>query len=195
MPVNTSDIKKLRDMTGAGMMDAKKALEESDSDMDKAIAHLRKAGQVTAAKRGQREAKNGLVESYLHGGRIGVLVEVNCETDFVARTEDFKTFTHDIAMQVAATNPEYVRPEDVPEDVIAREREIYASGAEGKPAEVAEKIIAGKLDKFFEGICLVKQPFIKDEKQTIEQLTTDLIAKIGENVVIRRMARFELGGE
>lgn len=195
MPVSIEEIKKLRDMTGAGMMNAKGALEQSNGDMDAAIAILRKAGQATAAKRGEREAKNGLVESYLHSGRIGVLVEVNCETDFVARTEDFKTFAHDVAMQIAATNPEYVRPEDVPEDVTRKEREIYASEAEGKPAEVAEKIISGKLDKFYEGVCLIKQPSIKDDKQTIEQLTTDLVAKIGENVVIRRMARFELGGE
>lgn len=193
MPVSVEDIKKLRDMTGAGMMDAKKALEEATGDQDKAIEILRKAGQASAAKRGMREARAGLVDSYLHSGRIGVLVEVNCETDFVARTLDFKNFVHDICMQVAATAPAYVKPEDVPETELNKEREVYKADTEGKPAEVAEKIMTGKLDKYYEGVCLMRQPFIKDDKQTIEQLTTALIAKLGENIVIRRFVRFELG--
>jgi len=193
VPVNTSDIKKLRDMTGAGMMTAKSALEAADGDIDKAVEHLRKAGQASAAKRGDREARAGLIESYTHAGRIGVLVEVNCETDFVARTEDFKTFAHDVAMQVAATGPDYIKPEDVPEDIVAKEREIYASEAKGKPAEVVEKIVAGKLDKFYAENCLVKHPFIKDPDTNLEALQTALIAKLGENVVIRRISRFELG--
>lgn len=175
------------------MMDAKKALEEAAGDADKAVEILRKAGMASAAKRGQREARAGLIDSYVHGGRIGVLVEVNCETDFVARTGDFKNFVHDIAIQVAATAPEYIRPEDIPESVLTKEREVYAEATGGKPAEVAEKIIAGKLEKYYESVCLVKQPFIKDDRQTIEELTTALIAKIGENVVIRRISRFELG--
>jgi len=195
VPISAQDIKKLRDMTGAGMMDAKKALEEAAGDEDKAIEILRKSGAASAAKRGEREAKAGLVDSYVHGGRIGVLIEVNCETDFVARTEDFKDFVHDVAMQVAATMPDYIKPEDVPEDVLNREREVYKADTEGKPVEVAEKIMAGKLDKYYEAVCLMRQPFIKDDKQTIEQLTQALIAKLGENIVIRRFQRFELGGE
>lgn len=193
MPVNIDDIKKLRDMTGAGMMAAKGALEATDGDLDKAVEHLRKAGQASAAKRGDREARAGLIESYTHAGRIGVLAEVNCETDFVARTEDFKTFAHDVAMQVAATGPDYIKPDDVPEEIVAKEREIYADEAKGKPAEVVEKIVSGKLDKFYAENCLVKQPFIKDPDTTLEALQMALIAKLGENVVIRRISRFELG--
>lgn len=196
MAVNVEDIKKLRDITGAGMMKAKEALVEADGDLEKAVELLRKAGAATAAKKADREAKNGLVEAYVHGGKIGVLVEVNCETDFVARTEDFQQFAHDIAMQIAATNPEYISPDQVPEDVIEKEKQIYAGEMEGqnKPAEVIEKIIAGKLEKYYETVCLVRQPFVKDPDKTIEQLTTELIARLGENIVIRRMSRLELGG-
>lgn len=193
MPISPQNVKKLRDMTGAGMMDAKAALEAAAGDLEKAIEHLRKAGQASAAKRGDREAKAGIIESYTHSGRIGVLVEVNCETDFVARTEDFKSFAHDVAMQVAATAPDYIKPEDVPAEVIDREKAVYGADTKGKPAEVADKIVAGKLDKFYSEVCLVKQPFIKDDKTTIEQLLIDLIAKLGENIVIRRISRFELG--
>lgn len=193
MPVSVEDIQKLRQMTGAGMMDAKVALEAADGDVEKAIENLRKAGQASAAKRGDREAKAGVIESYTHSGRIGVLVEVNCETDFVARTDDFKNFAHDVAMQVAATAPEYILPSEVPKHVITKEREIYAADAKGKSADVAEKIASGKLEKFYAEVCLIKQPFIKDDKQTIEELLTTLIAKLGENVVIRRISRFELG--
>ncbi|HSX14362.1 MAG TPA: translation elongation factor Ts [Candidatus Saccharimonadales bacterium] len=194
MPLNTTDVKKLRDQTGAGMMAAKEALEAAGGDMEKAIEHLRKAGQASAAKRVDRTASAGLIESYTHAGRIGVLVEVNCETDFVARTDDFKAFVHDIAMQVAATAPDYVRPEDVPAEVIAKEKDIYtAEAGSGKPKDVLDKIISGKLDKFYASTCLTKQPFIKAPDMTIEALQTDLIAKLGENVVIKRFARYELG--
>lgn len=196
MAITTEDIKKLRDMTGAGMMKAKEALVEADGNIEKAVELLRLAGAATAAKKADREARNGLVESYVHGGKIGVIVEINCETDFVARTEDFKNFAHDIAMQVAATSPEYISPSDVPETVIEKEKQLYRAEVEqsGKPAEIADKIIAGKLDKYYEAVCLLKQPFIKDGTKTIEGLTNELIAKLGENIVIRRMTRLELGG-
>lgn len=197
MSASPEEVKKLRESTGAGMMDAKRALEEANGDFNKAVEVLRKSGQATAAKKASREANNGLVESYVHGGKIGVLVEVNCETDFVARTDDFKEFAHDLAMQVAATNPQYVSPDSVPESVIEKEKELFMAELEGqgKPAEVVEKIVAGKLDKFYQTVCLTKQPFVKDPDRTIEQLVTDLVAKIGENVVIRRISRLELGTE
>ncbi len=187
------DIKKLRDQTGAGMMSAKRALEESNGDFEKAITILRKAGEASAAKKADRQASEGLVEGYVHGGRIGVLVEVNCETDFVARTDDFIQFAHDIAMQIAAANPEYINPSDVPKDVVERESDLYRSELQDKPAEMVEKIVAGKLDKFYASVCLVRQPFVKDPDKTIEALTTALIAKLGENIVIRRFERLELG--
>ncbi len=192
---NLEDIKRLRNVTGAGMMSAKRVLEESGGDFDKAIEALRRAGEVTAAKKADREAGNGVIESYIHGGRIGVLVEINCETDFVARTEDFQEFAHDIAMQVAAENPQYVAPGDVPESMVEKEKAIYRAELEGqkKPAEIIDKIVAGKLDKFYESVCLTKQPFVKDPDQTIEQLTAALIGKLGENIVIRRFSRMELG--
>ncbi len=194
MPVSAQEIKKLRDMTGAGMMDAKAALEAADGDIDKAIENLRKAGQASAAKRTERATGSGVVEAYSHGGRIGVLVEVACETDFVARTEDFKTFAHDVAMQVAASEPEYLKPEDVPAEIVNKEKQIYqAEAGQGKPAEVTSKIVSGKLDKYFAQVCLLKQPFIKDPDVSVESLQTDLIAKLGENVVIKRFERYELG--
>lgn len=195
MSVEVADIKKLRDMTGAGMMDAKKALVEANGDMDAAVTALRKKGAARVAKRGDREAKEGVIESYVHGGKIGVLVEVNCETDFVARTDDFKAFARDMALHIAAANPEYLDPESVPEDVIAKEREVFAADVAGKPAEIADKIIEGKLNKFYENVCLVKQSFIKDPDTKIEQIMTDLSAKLGERVVIRQYQRIELGGE
>jgi elongation factor Ts len=193
MAVSIDDIKKLRDTTGAGMMKAKEALEAADGDMEKAIQHLREKGEASAAKKADREAREGVIEAYVHSGRIGVLVEVNSETDFVARTDDFKEFVRDIAMHIAAASPEYLNPEAVPAEIVAREREIYAKEVEGKPAEIIEKIIDGKLAKFYEGVCLTKQPFIKDPDVTIEKLTTALVAKLGENIVIRRFTRMELG--
>ncbi len=195
MTISVDDIKKLRELTGAGMMKAKEALVEADGNFEKAQELLRKAGAVSAAKKADREARNGLIEAYVHGGKIGVLVEVNCETDFVARTDDFKTFARDIALQVAATTPEYLRPEDVPADVVAKETDFHKAelDSQNKPAEMIDKIVEGKLAKFYEGICLTKQPFVKDPDKTIENLTTELIGKLGENIVIRRFERIELG--
>lgn len=187
------DIKKLRDMTGAGMMKAKEALENSDGDMDKAVIYLREKGDASAAKKSDREARAGLIEAYVHGGRIATMVEINCETDFVAMTEDFKTFARDIAMHVAAANPEYLNPESVPAEIVERERSIYTKEVEGKPAEILDKIVDGKLAKFYESVCLTNQRFIKDPDVTIDKLTKELIVKLGENIVIRRYVRFELG--
>lgn len=195
MAVTIEDIKKLRDLTGAGMTDVKKALEEASGDIKAAQEALRIKGAASVAKRAGREAKAGLISSYVHGDKIGVLVEVNCETDFVARTDDFKQFAKDIALQVAATDPEYLSPEAVPEEVVAKEREIYADEAKGKPAEVAAKIVDGKLAKYYQAVCLTKQPFIKDDTKTIEQLTTEVSAKVGEKIVIRQYSRIELGGQ
>ena len=195
MAMTAADIQKLRAQTGAGMMDSKKALEEAAGDFEKAIEVLRLKGAATAAKRSERVASSGLVEAYIHGGRIGALVEVNCETDFVARTDEFKELVKNIAMQVAAAGPSYLNPETVPAVIVAKEREIYAAevAAQNKPAEIIEKIVTGKLDKYFESVCLIKQPFIKDGDITIEQMLTAAIAKMGENIVIRRFERFELG--
>lgn len=194
MAISIEDIQKLRNMTGAGMMSAKKALEEADGDMDKAIEVLRLAGQASAAKKADREARAGIITSYVHSDRIGVLVEINCETDFVARTEDFKEFAKDVAMQVAATSPEYATPSDIPEAVIEKEKEIYRAEVEGKPAEVIEKIVEGKLAKYYETVCLTHQPFVKDPDKKVDDLTKELIAKLGENIIIRRFERIELGG-
>lgn len=193
MAISVEDIKKLRDLTGAGMMKAKEALEASDGDMDKAVQYLRERGEASAAKKSDREARAGVVEAYVHGGRIGVLVEVNCETDFVARTDDFKEFARDVAMHVAAANPEYLNPEAVPAEVVEKEREIYRKEVEGKPAEILEKIVDGKLAKYYEQVCLLNQPFVKDPDKSVGQLTTELVAKLGENIVIRRFVRYELG--
>jgi elongation factor Ts len=193
--VTVQDIKKLRDTTGAGMMDAKKALVEAGGDMEAAIEHLRKKGAARAAKRADREASAGVVASYVHSDKIGVLVEVNCETDFVARTDDFKTFARDVALHIAASAPEYVSPEQVPEELVAKEREIYAAEASDKPTAVIDKIVDGKLAKFYESVALTKQPFVKDPDRSIEQLTTEVAAKVGENIVIRQFSRIELGGQ
>jgi elongation factor Ts len=191
--ISVEDIKKLRDQTGAGMMKAKEALEAAGGDYDKAVQWLREKGEATAAKKADREARAGLIEAYVHSGRIGVLVEVNCETDFVARTEDFKAFARDIAMHVAAANPEYLNPESVPAEVVEREKAIYRKEVEGKPTEIMDKIVEGKLAKYYEQVCLVNQPFVKDPDITVAKLTTDLVAKLGENIVIRRYERMELG--
>ena len=193
MAISVEDIKKLRDMTGAGMMKAKEALEASGGDMDGAVKWLREKGEASAAKKADREARAGVVEAYVHGGRIGVLVEINCETDFVARTEDFQALARDIAMHVAAANPEYLDANSVPADVVESERAIYRKEVEGKPAEIIDKIVDGKLAKYYEQVCLVNQPFVKDPDVTIGKLTTDLVAKLGENIVIRRFVRYELG--
>lgn len=195
MGISVEDIKKLREQTGAGMMAAKKALEEANGDFTKAQEVLRLAGAASAAKKSDRVAAEGVIEGYVHDGRIGVLVEINCETDFVARTEDFKQFAKDIAMHVAASAPEYIRPEEVPAEVVDKEKELIGKELEqaGKPAEMIEKITEGKIAKFYEQICLVKQPFIKDPDKTIEQLTAELVGKLGENIVIGKMSRMALG--
>lgn len=194
MSVSVDDIKKLREMTGAGMMDAKKALIEADGSIDGAVESLRKKGAASVAKRAGREAKAGLVESYVHAGRIGVLVEVNCETDFVARTDDFKSLSHDIAMHIAAMAPEYIDPDSVPEGVVQKEREIYSAEVGDKPAEITQKIVDGKLAKYYDAVCLTNQPFVKNQDQTVGELITEAAAKLGEKIVVRQFSRIELGG-
>ncbi|MBE3575929.1 MAG: translation elongation factor Ts [Firmicutes bacterium] len=196
MAITAEQVKALRERTGAGMMDCKKALEETGGDAEKAVAYLREKGLAAAAKKAGREATEGLVEAYIHpGGRIGVLVEVNCETDFVANTADFHQLCKDIAMQIAASRPEYVRREDVPQDVIAREREIYRAQAlnEGKPAAVADKIVEGRLEKYYKEVCLLDQPFIREPEHTVQQYIATYVAKLGENITVRRFVRFERG--
>ncbi len=193
--ITVQDIKQLRDTTGAGMMDAKKALVEAGGDMQAAIDALRKKGAARAAKRADREASAGMIASYVHGDKIGVLVEVNCETDFVARTDDFKTFARDVALHVAGIAPEYLDPAAVPEALIQKEREIYAGEVEGKPATIVAKIIEGKLAKFYETVCLTRQPFVKDPDKSVEAYATEVSAKVGEKIAIRRFQRIELGGE
>jgi len=194
--IKAADVKALRDKTGAGMMDCKKALVEAKGDLEKANELLREKGISTAAKKSGRIAAEGIVTSYIHGsGRIGVLLEVNIETDFAAKNEDFQQFARDIAMQIAAMKPQYVRREDVPAEFVEKEKAILKSQAinEGKPEKIVDKIIEGRIDKFFKQICLTEQPFIKDSDKTVTQLTTELIAKIGENVKIRRFTRYEMG--
>jgi elongation factor Ts len=196
MEVTATLIKDLRERTGAGMADCKKALTEVSGDMDKAIDYLRAKGLAKAAKKAGREATEGLVVSYIHGGgRIGVLVEINCETDFVARNEDFIAFTREVALQIAAMNPQFVRKEEVSQDVIAREREVLLAKAKesGKPEPVVQKMVEGQISKWTKEICLLDQAWVKDSDKTIEQVQQELIAKIGENIKIRRFVRFELG--
>jgi len=194
--IKAADVKALRDKTGAGMMDCKKALVEAKGDLDKANEILREKGIATAAKKSGRIAAEGIVTSYIHGnGRIGVLLEVNIETDFAAKNEDFQQFAKDIAMQIAAMNPQYVRREEVPAEMVDKEKAILKSQAlnEGKPEAIVDKIIEGRIDKFYKQICLVEQPFVKDSDKTVTELTTELIAKIGENIKIRRFTRYEMG--
>jgi len=187
-------VKELREKSGAGMMDCKKALTATGGDLEQAMDELRKQGLASAQKKSLRATKDGAVDSYIHaGGKIGVLVEVGVETDFVSRSDPFKEFTHDLAMHVAAAAPRWVTRDQVPEDVVAREKAIYAEQVKGKPENVLEKIVTGKLEKFFAETCLMEQPFIKDTDRTIEQLRTDLVGVIGENVEVRRFARFQLG--
>ena len=188
-------IMKLRNLTGAGIVDCQKALEESGGDYDKAIELLRKRGQKVAAAKQERETKEGIIHAYIHGqGRVGVLVEISCETDFVARNDEFKAFAHDVAMHIAAANPLYVKPEDIAAEVIEKEKEIYKEqmAGENKPDEIKEKIIVGKLNKYYQETCVLNQQFIKDDSQTIQQLLQGIIAKTGENIQIRRFCRFSL---
>ncbi|MDD5693289.1 MAG: translation elongation factor Ts [Patescibacteria group bacterium] len=195
MAVNLDDITKLREMTGVGMMDCKKALEEANGNFEKAIELLRKKGAATAAKRAGREANQGLIVSYLHNNRIGALLELNSETDFVARNEDFKNLANELVMHVAASAPLYVSREDVPKDLVDKEREIEAAKIENekKPKEIVEKILDGKMNKYFSTICLLEQPYIKNPDITIQDLLDEKTAAIGEKLVIKRFARFELG--
>jgi elongation factor Ts len=195
MAITAALVKELRDITNAGIMDCKKTLVETDGNIDKAIELLRERGIVKAAKKAGRIASEGLVEAYIHNGKYGSLVEINSETDFVAQNEDFKNFVKDVAMHIAAVGPKYVRREEVPEAVVNAEKEMLKTQAlnEGKPEAVVEKMIEGRINKFFTEICLLDQPFVKDPDKTINQLLTELIAKIGENIVIRRFSRFERG--
>ena len=195
MAITAALVKELREKTGTGMMDCKKALSETKGDMDKAVDFLREKGLASVAKKSSRIASEGIVDSYIHGGRIGVLVEVNSETDFVAKNEEFKTFVRDIAMQIAAVNPKYVSREEVPAEEVEHERKVLTEQAksENKPDHIIEKMVEGRLEKFYEEICLLDQDFIKDSDKKIRDILNDLIAKIGENIKIRRFVRFEVG--
>ena len=198
MDITSAMVKELRVKTGAGMMDCKEALTAENGDFEKAIDYLRKKGMSAATKRSSKAAKDGAVASYIHmGGKIGVMVEVNCETDFVAKTDDFQTMAKDLAMHVAASNPRYVRPEEIPAADLEREKEIYRSQLleEKKPEKIWDKIIEGKLNKYFEEVCLMNQKFIKNTDITVGALVTNMMAKTGENIIVRRFARFQLGEE
>ena len=198
MVITSAMVKELRDKTGAGMMDCKEALVASDGDFEKAVDCLRKKGMSAATKRSSKAAKEGAVAAYIHmGGKIGVMVEINCETDFVAKTDDFRKMAYDLAMHVAASNPTFVKPQDIPPEYLEREKEIYRSQAqaEKKPEKIWDKIIEGKLKKYYEDVCLLQQKFIKDTDITVETLVNNMIAKTGENIVVRRFARFQLGEE
>jgi elongation factor Ts len=196
MAITTKEVQELREKTGVGMMDCKKALTETNGDMEKAMELLRKQGLASAARRAGRVAAQGVVDSYIHlGGKIGVLLEVNCETDFVARNIEFQSFVKDVSMQIAASNPQYISKEEVPDSIVDHETEILMSQtlAEGKPEKVAQKIVEGRIEKFYSEVCLLNQPFIKDPKMTINDLLGAFCAKIGENIVIRRFTRYQLG--
>ncbi len=198
MTVSVEQVKKLRAATGAGILDCRKALEEAGGDFDKAVEILRKKGAAKAAKKAGREAKEGIIDVYSHGGgRIGVMVELNCETDFVARTEEFRHLAHEIALQIAAMSPRYVSEEDVPEEVLEKEREIARerARAQGKPEHVLDRIVEGMISKFLDEVVLLRQTYIRDDSKTIRDLITEAIAKIGENIVVRRFVRWEVGGE
>ncbi|WP_129722449.1 translation elongation factor Ts [Xylanivirga thermophila] len=194
--ISASMVKELRERTGAGMMDCKRALEETQGDLEKAIDVLREKGLAAAAKKSSRIAAEGIVDSYIHGnGRIGVLVEVNCETDFVAKTDQFKDFVRDIAMQIAASNPQYVNREEVPQEIIDREKEVLRAQAlnEGKPEKIVDKMVEGRIEKYYKEICLLDQPFIKDPDKSVQDIVNEQIATIGENISIRRFVRYEKG--
>lgn len=196
MEITAKLVKELREKTGVGMMDCKKALQENDGDLEKSVEWLRKKGISKAEKRAGRATKEGIVTSYIHpGSRLGVLVEINCETDFVAKTDDFSEFAKNIAMQVAAASPLFVSREEIPQDVLEKELEVYRDQAreQKKPDAIVEKIAQGKLEKYYQEVCLMEQGFIKDPNKTISELLTELIAKTGENVNIRRFVRFQLG--
>jgi elongation factor Ts len=194
--ITADQVKQLRDKTGAGMMDCKTALAESGGEFDKAVEYLRKKGLASAAKRAGRATRDGMIGHYIHmGGKVGVLVEVNCETDFVARTEQFQTLAKELAMHIAAADPKYVKREDIPADVLEKEREIYRAqfAGQNKPAHVIEKIVEGKLESFYSQACLLDQPSVRDPNVTVKQMITAAAAKTGENVTVSRFARFKLG--
>lgn len=196
MAISAEQVKALRDQTGAGMMECKKALLEADGDFEKAVTLLRERGLAAAAKRADRQTREGIIGHYIHsGGRLGVLAEVNCETDFVAATEEFQDLVRDIAMQIAASNPSYVRREDVRQEEIEREKEIYHNQAQstGKPEKIMERIVEGKLNKYYSEVCLYEQPFIKDPELTVEELIKAKIAVLKENITVKRFARFKVG--
>jgi len=196
MEISIELVKDLRQRTGAGVIDCKTALQEAKGNMEAAIDYLRRKGLATAAKKAGRIATDGLVSSYIHaGGKMGVLVEINCETDFVAKTEDFQTFVKNIAMHIAAANPQYIRREEIPEEVLERERAIYRTQAQeaGKPQKIIDKIVEGKMERFYSEVCLLEQTYVRDADLTIKEFLDAMIAKVGENVSIRRFARFQLG--
>ncbi len=196
MEISVELVKDLRQRTGAGVIDCKTALQEAQGNLEGAIDYLRRKGLATAAKKAGRIATDGLVSSYIHaGGKMGVLVEINCETDFVAKTEDFQTFVKNIAMHIAAANPQYIRREEIPPDVLERERAIYQTQAQeaGKPQKVIDKIVEGKMERFYSEVCLMEQTYVRDPDLTIKELVDAMISKVGENIAIRRFARFQLG--
>jgi elongation factor Ts len=196
MNITSQMVKDLRDKTSAGMMDCKKALTETNGDMEKAVDLLRQKGLAVAAKRAGRATSEGVIETYIHaGGKLGVMVELNCETDFVAKTDTFKEFARDLAMHIAATNPVAVTREEVPDNIISREKEIYIQQAldSGKPQNIVEKMVTGKIEKFLAEICLLEQKFVKDPDHSIQELLTDMVGKIGENITIKRFVRFQVG--
>jgi elongation factor Ts len=198
MNITSQMVKDLRDKTSAGMMDCKKALTETNGDMEKAVDLLRQKGLAVAAKRAGRATSEGVIETYIHaGGKLGVMVELNCETDFVAKTDTFKEFARDLAMHIAATNPVAVTREEVPADIVSREKEIYIQQAldSGKPQNIVEKMVTGKVEKFLSEICLMEQKFVKDPDHSVQELLTDMVGKIGENITIKRFARFQVGVE
>ena len=195
--ISSTQVRELRDASGAPMMDCKKALDECAGDMEQAIDWLRKKGIASAARKAGRAASDGAVSSYIHhNGKVGVLLEVNCETDFVARSDPYQLFCRDVCLHVASMNPRWVRREDVPASLVEKEREIARAQVDSKkPPEIQEKMIEGRVNKFFADTCLLEQPFVKDDKKTIEALRAELVGKLGENIVVRRFARFEVGGE
>ena len=196
MSITAKQVAELRGQTGAGLMDCKKALTESEGDLEKAITILRKKGMASASKKAGRATSEGLIESYIHlGGKVGVLIEVNCETDFVAKTEDFKSFVKDLCLHVAAVNPICISRDEVPADLIEKEREIAASQAEGKPPAAVQKIVEGKLNKYFATACLLDQPFVKDGEKSVQDILNEQISKLGENMQINRFSRFQIGEE
>lgn len=196
MEITTAMVKELREATGAGVLDCRKALEATGGDFEAAVAYLREKGLAEAAKKMDRMAKEGVIEAYVHpGSRVGVILELNCETDFVARTEEFRRLAHDLALHIAFAAPRYISREQVPAEVVEEERRIYRAQAleEGKPENVVDRIVQGKLEKFYQSVCLLEQPFVKDEDRTVEQILKEHTALLGENIVVRRFARYELG--